>query len=268
MLMKRIIYALLIVVSIQTISCKKALKDVKDYYPEIKTISATVLPDGKVEVIGEFISEGGAPVEYAGFCGNDSIIVPKMLNNQLIATKQGDRFSAIYEGLNTNKRYYFRSWAANEYGYSYGNVVYVDSIKPAYIKAPCSPTVNTINIGGNTPTERYSNIGSPEGSGLNWTFRAQSNSYVVDFEFAKKPVTKTYTTILYTPSSSSPQDEDKVHVTFRGGSISASLNEGSPIYINQLSEGKWEIIICDAPWQFSSNSSTNLYFTTQFKCPL
>jgi hypothetical protein len=240
-------------------SCRKPLKDIQDYYPNLKTVSATVLPDGSVEVKGEIISEGAAPVEYWGFCAG-TMPEPKMLDAQAIAD---NTFTVIYSGFSTNTKYYFRTWATNQYGYSYGNILYLDSISATPVTPPCTPPPNSVNIGGANPTENYITIGTPafNMTSNTWDFQAQSNSNVVNFKFGENLKTKVFTT---TTISSSP-GAGKVYISFSSGFISGVLNTGSLVYVNQINSTTWNVTICNALWTY--NTST-FYFTTEFTCPL
>ena len=245
---------LLLVISFAFSSCKKVKKDVNDYFPKLKTVSATILPDGSVQMKGEVISEGGAPIEYSGFCMSTSP-VPKMLDNQTLADNS---FSAVYSGFNTATRYYFRSWAANKYGYSYGDIISLDSVYATPLTAPCSPVMNSIDI-GTGPNETYLSVGAPVSSGFTWDFQASSNSHTLNFSFGELPSTKIYTTT----TSSSPS-AGEVYVNFYSTSLSSVLNYGSSVYVNKISSTAWEITICSAPWTYSSST---FYLTTKFACP-
>ena len=240
-------------------SCSKALKNVEDYYPVVNTVSATVLQNGNVEVKGQIVSEGASPIEYAGFCMGESPS-PGMLSNQMISSDiQGNEFTATYAGFDPYKRYYFRSWATNDNGYSYGNTIYLDSIQATPVVAPCTLAANTINIGGSQPTETYSSVQAPSQSMSEWAFQAYSNSTSVNFTFGSQLTTGVFTTT--TNSSPAPGE---VFIGFYSGFISSALNNGSSVYVNQLTPSSWEITICNAPWNY--NSST-FYFNTRFTCP-
>lgn len=119
--------SLIIFVALFIYSCAKVEGDINDYYPEIKTVTAIILPDGSFEVKGEIVSEGASPIKYVGVCMKIDTI-PTMLDKQVIVDSViNNQFSVVYLGIfNENKRYYFRTWITNEYGYSYGNVVYID----------------------------------------------------------------------------------------------------------------------------------------------
>lgn len=237
-------------------SCRKVQKDVYDYYPEVKTVSVTVLSNGSVEVTGELISEGAAPLEHAGFCVSTNPL-PNMLEGQAFAD---NTFSAVYSGFSPGTKYYFRSWATNAYGYSYGNVISLDSVVVPNLTAPCTPTMNSINIGGGNPTQTYYNVDVPTYSSSGWDFQALSSSNTVNFRFGSELTTKIYTTTAATNPSS-----DQVRVNFYSGSLSGTLSAGSSVYVNQTGSNTWEITICSAPWTYSSST---FYLTTKFTCPL
>ena len=260
--MKIILTYILFLIVVLTFSfCTKVEKNVMDYYPSVKTVSAIVLQDGSVEVKGEIISDGTTPIKYAGFC-LDTIGMPGMLNFQALAPViQGNTFSVVYSGFDRYTRYYFRSWAANGFGYSYGNVIYLDSIKATPLIPPCSPGMNTINIGGGNPTQSYYSVGIPTLGASTWDFQAQSSSNTINFKFGSSPVTRIYTTTTSTSPSS-----NEVNVSFYSGFISGTLSNGSSIYVNQTGPASWEMTICNAPWIYNGGSTFTLI--TKFTCPL
>ena len=177
-------------------SCKKIEKDPRDYYPTVKTISAVVLDDGSVLVTGEITSEGASEILYSGFC-MDSINDPSMLSNQVMGQRNGNIFTTIYENFDITKKYYFRSWAANDYGYAYGNTLSLDSIAAIPVIPPCSMTPNTTEFGSGVKT--FTNVGSPVAGFDDWTVSATSTSGVnLSLTFGEKPRTRKYVTASYT----------------------------------------------------------------------
>src|SRR5689334_2336018 len=142
------------------ISCTKVEKDPLDYYPKVETVSAVVLDDGSVQVTGQIIDEGADAIEYGGFC-MDTLSNPKMMSKQIIATNSGGTFTAIYENFDITKTYYFRSWAANGYGYAYGNVIALDSIEAEPVIPTCTPPQNSMNYGGGTGTQYFTDVTTP-----------------------------------------------------------------------------------------------------------
>jgi hypothetical protein len=252
--MKKFIF-LSIIVAISFSACRKPLKDVHDYFPKIETTSATVQPDGSVEVKGKVISEGAAPVEYMGFCVSTRS-TPTIMESQTLAD---NNFTATYSGFNTGTKYYFRAWATNENGYSYGNVISLDSVVTAPVVAPCTVPANSVSIGGGNPTETYYSVDAPSNIGSEWEFQATSNSNIINFTFGSPLKTQVFTTT----TSGSP-GPNQVDIYFYSGFISGALKDGSSVYVNKTGATTYEITICNAPWSY--NGST-FNFITRFTCP-
>ncbi len=245
-----------------TTTCRKALKDPEDYYPEVQTISATVTPEGGVEVLADIVDNGETEIAYAGFC-MDTVSVPEMLDNQQMADEiSGERFKTTYiRNYDPAKTYYFRSWAANDKGFSYGNVVSITNIRATPISAPCTLNVNSSNIGLHsapgtgpagsmyhvTPVSYYSTPWGIYASGID----ALAGNLSLTFGSALK--TKVFTTTKGFPSG------DNVSIEVESGFTSGSVNDGYKVYVNQLDPGKYEITICNAKWTIDNSTySTEL----------
>ncbi len=239
-----------------TSSCRKALKDVNDYFPKIKTVSASIQNDGTVLVEGEIDSEGAAAIEHIGFCCSTSQN-PLMLASQITTIVKGTKFSAIYSGFDYDSVYYFRSWATNHYGYSYGNILSLDSIEAYHVYPPCTNTMNTVSEGGGQPLATYTTVGTPVNNIGYWEFAAATYTgpSSVNFSFGSN-----LTTGIYTTTTNTSPGSGEAHISFNDGFISGTLNSGSSVYVNTIGSGIYDISICSAPWQY--NSST-FYFNTR-----
>lgn len=250
--MKGINRILLGCVSIALIlSCEKPLKNVRDYFPELKTNSVTVYSDGSVEVSGEMISEGATPLQNWGFCMSTDP-TPIMTDNQLFGDAS---FKAVYDGLDPVGPYYFRAWAYNEDGYSYGNIVSLDIVEAASVNPPCTPTLNTFNYGGNTET--VSTVNTPKKNSKGYEIYGSTGSTSFRLTFQHSPYTREYiTTTNMTP------DVKEVYVEFYSGFTSGTLDAGSKVYVTRLTNSSWEITVCNAPW-----NGTSFKLTTRFSCP-
>jgi hypothetical protein len=236
------------------LGCKKALKDVNDYYPVVETVSATINDDGSVLVEGQIKSNGEAPVDLLGFCMSKEPF-PSMEENQINEPKIiGNRFSGVYKDLDLDTRYYFRTWANNSFGYTYGNIIFLDSIKPAYIKPPCSPDLNTFILGSNG-VKPVANVFIYK----NHVWEVQFFSSGIDFylTFSEKPKTGIYkTTELKQP------EKETAYLKVVSGIAGVAL-EGQNIYVNRLPTGEFEISICSV----EINYGFTVYFTAKFICP-
>lgn len=256
--MKKVFYTLLAITSFLTISsCRKALKDVNDYFPKIKTVSATVQTDGSVLLRGEVDSKSEGNIEYLGFCCSTNGD-PKIRDRQITVASNGT-FSATYPGgFNVDSIYYFKAWATNEFGYSYGNTLRLDSIIATPITPPCTLTMNTLNLSGGQ-TQTYTSVTEPEEYMGIYEFSGSTGSTQVNFTFGSTITTGTYTTT----TESSP-GQGRVYINFYSGFTSGTLSSGSKIYVNTIGSGIFDISICSAPW---TNSGSTFYFNTRLTVP-
>ncbi len=253
---KRFIYLLFVNLLVLGSACKKPLKNVEDYFPKLKTVSAIVQANGSVMVTGEIESPGKTPgieIEYVGFCMNITGD-PKILDAQLMSDLSGKSFSAIFPAdlFNANSAFYFRSWATNEFGYSYGEVIKLDSIIAPNLTPPCTLKENMLNLGASTtPEEEYTSFSQLNGN----SFSGYGTSHSISFIFGSELTTRIFKTTF------DPMPEPgQVKIMFTAG----SLENGSNVYVNRVNATTFEITVCDAPWMLP-NSSKNSYFNTRFK---
>ncbi len=259
MLMKNFIYVFwLLIASVSMISCRKVEKDPLSYYPKVKTVSAVILDDGSVQVTGEIESEGTEPIEYAGFC-MDTIPEPPMAKNQMITSVNGSSFSAIYQDFDITKKYYFRSWAANEYGYAIGNTLSLDSITAIPVIPPCTMTPNTTNFGSGTET--FNNVGLPVMSFDDWTISASTSGTTFTLTFGEKPKTRKYVTA----SNVNVSSPGFVKITFNSGFVYGSVDDGADFYVNEIGINQYEMTLCTSPYSYQTST---LSIRFNFDCPL
>lgn len=228
--------------------CVKAKKNVQDYFVKVKTVSAVVQDDGSVLVTGEIESEGEAAVENIGFsCGTTEN--HKLTSRQVDGSQNGNTFTAVFEDLSDDSTYYFKAFATNAYGYSRGNSISLSGITAAPVVPTCTLSTGYLNLGA-FPAESnlnflnfYNSLGVWEASG-GTTFTS------VNIRFLGQPKTKQYTTEAnYTPSG-----PGYVFVSFNRGTISSSLNAGTPVYVNEISPGVFDVVICAGVWNYSSST--------------
>lgn len=246
-------------------ACKKARKNVEDYYPKVTTVSASVTGDGNVEVSADVTLKTGQ-LQYIGFC-MDTVPVPDMVKNQVIVKElNGSSFRHTYAmDFNPAKNYYFRSWAASETGYSYGNVVSLSNIRATPASAPCDLTLNTsdIGLGGSGNIYKVSSVSNFSSTWDINTSGYDSRAGNLRFSFGSPLKTKVYTT----SSSYLSIYSDNVFISVSGGFNSGVVKAGTKVYVNKLSEGVFEITVCDASWN-ATGSSLTLDLKTRFRSPL
>jgi hypothetical protein len=218
--------------------CKKVPKDPNNYYPEVKMVDAVVQPDGSVKVRGQIVSRGGSDLTYAGFC-MDTIAVPEMTSNQTLAsTLDGDMFTCTYTNLNSTTKYYFRAFAANQDGYSYGDVLPVSNASLDSNIIPCHPEINTISMNGTFPvTEHFYDVTEVYQSTLTWGMEASANSMTMYFKFGNYPISGIYQTWENETSA-----DGFVNIRVNGFTV----NSGAKVYVKQAGPDAFDIWICDA----------------------
>jgi hypothetical protein len=240
-------------------SCAFPKKDADEYYPEVRTVSAEVQSDGSILVTGEIVRPGGSPVEFTGFC-MDTLPNPSLSSNQKLSTSiNNNTFTVSYTSYEAFKRYYFRAWAANETGYSFGETIYLDSITAPVVTPPCTPTLNTIDPGAGLFQQNVWSVSSPVEYFNEWTFTANASNVNLEFTFGEKPRTGIYSVLNGVVSP------NHVSIQVVGSFFTGHLFDGELVYVNQLNASKWEITLCSAKW--STSGTIPSYLSGKFQCP-
>lgn len=236
--------------------CEKPLKDVMDYYPKVVTESVTVQADGSVRCVGRISFTGATDIVAAGFCASTQPI-PQMLDLQGLAEINGDRFEVVYENFPTTGTYYFRAFATNDDGYSYGNVLSLSDITAEPITPPCTPPLNNVVLGGGLNPENYypGQIFTVQQTMGNYQFQANTSAHNFTYRFGSELRTRTFTT-----TSSTDPEPGQVRIGFFSGITSGSMLPGNTVYVNEITPTQWEITVCSVPW---GSNGRNL--TTHFR---
>ncbi len=244
------LFSLLIIFS----SCKKVEKDVNDYLPVVKTVSAVMQSNGTVRVTGEIIYEGVTELHYAGFCA-DTAGSPEMMDNQLLSGSllADNTFSVEYSDLTLYKKYYFRSFASNEYGYTYGDIIYIDSILPFDATPPCTITQNTYTY--NSQTQTLTNVTTESfNTGENYRVIGGNGSSTLKMEFYHPPVTGKYVTVVE-PADLIGNNECVVYGLLAGIFSSYSYaDEGDTLYVTKNGEDEYSMTYCNFHFTYTTGS--------------
>lgn len=249
---KNTINILLFILLLLNTSCRKALKDVNDYFPKIILVSATVQADGSVLLTTDVESKGGSEIEYLGFCYSSIHSSPIMLDNQ-ISLAAGSTFSTAIPGLSADSVYYFRAWAANSFGYSYSNVLSLDSIIAPVVTPPCTLVANKVDVGDGFQRS-ITSVSVPTSSSGTISFIATASTSL-NFIFGS-----TITTGIYTTTGTPAPSSGEVYVGLSG----TALSNGSKVYVNTISPGVYDMTICNAPW---SSNGTNFVLNSNCIVP-
>jgi hypothetical protein len=231
-------WGFLILLLASGVSCKKALNNINDYYPQVTMASAILQPDSSVIVKASLVADGAAPVDYYGFCCGTSP-KPSMSSRQFYFTPSGPNFTATYRGLSPDSTYYFTAWATNSYGYVYSKSIAIVPPPIPPVTPPCTIAQNYVDLGNGPDT--YTVVSKVNSGGGQWTFNATTASgATVNFTFGSALATGIYTT----NGGFSPGVKQMIF-NYTSGSISASCNGGSAVYVNQLSPGVYDMTICN-----------------------
>lgn len=245
--------------------CKKPLRQVEEYFPEVKTQSVVPTEDGGLRVDGEIISPGNTKIKYVGFC-MDTVPSPAMTSNQIIVGTSEDFFQAVYsEGIVAGKTYYFRSWACNENGYTLGNIVAVTAGQTVTVTAPCTPVLNTSAIGlfGSNSGSLLSvyHLDGSNGQVMVDVTGSNSNAGNLDLLFGSRLRTKVFTTTRNYPAA------NEVSIEMDSFMSSGVVKEGQKVYVNEIAAGQFEITLCDLEWEDDETAET-YRVTARFRSPL
>jgi hypothetical protein len=259
---KRIIFLIASIVVVLFNGCVKAKKNVEDYFVKVSTVSATVQDDGSVLVTGRIESEGGSPVENIGFCCGTAID-PKLEARQMEGGSfDGSTFRAIYEDLSKDSTYYFRAWATNSYGYKMGSSIAVKGITPAPVVPTCTFSLGYLDLDA-FPPENNLGFFTKLSSSFNTYYSNGGSSFTnVQIRFYGIPKTGVY----QTEASYDPSGKGRVFVSFNRSTIFSSLNSGSNVYVNEISPGVFDVVICDGSWTY--NATNTFSFDAHFQVSL
>jgi hypothetical protein len=235
--MKNILIAMAGIILFST--CKKVEKDVRNYFPKVKTVSAVVQPDGTVKLTGQLTSTGAGEMNGVGFC-MDTLPNPKMHYGQKICdTLFDDSFYGTYAYLDATKPYYFRTWAVNEWGYVYGEDILVNDIKVSPSVMSCIVDSNTVDI-AQYGLSAVSYVSAMEVSGSDWESMVQAGSHILRFTFHDKPVTG-----IWKISDITSGRGRYVNLLYQGPATFTSYAKNGKVYINQLNKDVFEVYLCD-----------------------
>lgn len=239
------------------ISCEKVEKDVKSYSPKVETKNVEIKEDGTVLVSYDIVSNGLSELEWVG-CSVDTVENPSVESMQKLASFiDGNTYYSVYsvQDFDVSKKYYFRPFANNLYGLSFGSNFELDSIVAPPVIVPCTLQANKFNFQG--ATYQYYYTGHISSSG----YRVVGNSSSADvyFDFYEEPIEGVYTTI----SDLTPESRNEVSVRVVKFNTYYVLPDAK-VYVRELDPITFEITICDGETEYGSGTSpffTRLVFS-------
>lgn len=204
---------------------------------------------------GSVTAWGNAGAVDYGFCASTNP-VPQLSEHHVQGSLQGDHYTVSYTGLNPTTVYYFRAWATNDAGTTFGSVISYPADPTVQDTAPCTPTMNSVVLGGGLQPENYypGQIFPVEQAMFTWTFQANTSAHHFTYTFGSELTTGTFTTTV-----NSSVEPGKVRIGFFSGFTSGTMLDGSTVYVKELSPTQWEITVCQAPWGTGTKKLTTRF---------
>ena len=216
-------------------SCKK--KKFDDALPIVTIESVTAWNTDSVLLTGNVTSTGAKALKCVGFAFGDKPSFSLLSNQVLFERKGTGQFQAVVRALR-DSTYYFRSFAANGFGYSTSSSIKFKVPNPIPVYAPCTLTNNYIKDGGVGFTV------STSGSSVN----PQFGNYMVTMNGVSEDIRVSFASVpsngIYTTVSTS--------TTLGAGQICVSITNfnvyyakpGGQIYVAIDSTGKTILTTC------------------------
>ena len=115
--------------------------------PTVKTISVELLPNGKIQVVGKIVSDGGENIQERGLCFSKHSN-PTLSDENKIGLdydySNPNLFSAIFDNIGPNEECYVRAYAVNVVGIGYGEILsFKNSTKPLATTQPAQEITKT-----------------------------------------------------------------------------------------------------------------------------
>lgn len=222
----------------------------KEYNPpEVETVSVAVAEEGILEITGRVIEDYGHIVSYSGFCLSTLTTTPEMRNSQILYGETEGEFNALIPYTEEGVDIYVRTFAANDYGYNYGNVLKFTTPDFLSPEVPCNVPVDTIecncfnypNITSFALWNADTNRGSLSSGVIRLDITGQGNSPNIYFELNRMPRNGVYDIVGDTRFREGYRNE--VSATVHDFSLYRVL-EGQ-LYITETEDNKLRFEFCD-----------------------
>jgi hypothetical protein len=225
-------------------SCKKKYDDA---LPAVTLVSVTMHSLDTVLITGRIASEGAAAVEYAGFSFSEKANASILTNQVLVPV--ASTFTA-YAHAYHDSTYYFKAFAANDYGYTISNVIKLKISTPGPATAPCPLVSNQVTDNGMTfPVFALGSASNPHYG--NYTVSIYGSNEDIYVSFPSVPYNGIYTT---TTNSSGPGAGQCVVEIIRFNQY--IVNDNQKVYVAIDSTGKTTLSTCGLNYNIGSGTAT------------
>lgn len=218
--------------------------------PETKILMVSNNEVNETEIVFSVSDPSDNPIDYMGICYNQ-LGDPDASENQNLFRGERGSFVMRISDLKTDSTYYFRSFAANDFGYSESKVFAYKIPEPTPIYAPCSININTVeedNVPYNTYSEFAStNSGNAGNYGVDLMYRNISGQMNLNFSFNALPATGIYTTANLSNFSN---DSKNVYVNLTNVS---TIKSGAKLYVENINSDSLRLTFCDFKYTQFSN---------------
>lgn len=142
--------------------------------PTVTTNTVTDITSNSATISGNVTSDGGATVTERGICYSTSSS-PTISHSKVTSGTGTGSFSANLTSLSANTKYYYRAYAKNSKGVSYGDIAsFTTKIQYDYVDLGLSVKWATCNVGATKPEESgdyfaWGEIGTEVKIRYNWT---------------------------------------------------------------------------------------------------
>ncbi len=241
--MKKIITTIVI-----TLGFWACTPDYDNILPLVETVDLNSPEDGVILMKGRIADDRGLEVEAAGFCASLDP-EPTMEQTQVIGSGSNNDFRGLLYYDEAGVTIYVRTFAVNEYGYSYGDVLSI--VTPDFIPpdVPCSEPENTLKDNEVRYNLRYIDTGEVYQVFGAFAIQADSPGPNILIELNRKPRNGTYTTAN---GNIGDKGADVARVVLTPGfSGPVEVAADQKVYVTKLDNGGWLFEFCDLNYKLN-----------------
>jgi uncharacterized protein (TIGR02145 family) len=111
-----------------TVSCKKSDSTPPPTVPAVTTTALTNITTSSATTGGTILTNGHAAITQSGIVWSKTNATPTLTDSVIASTATSGSFTTNLAGLDFNRTYYIRAFAANSVGTGYGDVVTLNTI--------------------------------------------------------------------------------------------------------------------------------------------
>jgi len=229
--------------------CGCTKKNYEDALPKVEFVSATQCGNDSAILVGNVIISGADAVQITGFA-YASIPNFDITSNQLVLAGSTGQFSGKVLAY-PDSTYYFKCFAANDYGYVVSNTFKCTIGSALPDSAPCSINNNILKIASGSYTLTNINYGIPSPPYGNYQVEADDGfGNEIDYYFNALPANGIYNVVSDLSFDTNPYDcQVMIDQTY-------GVNAGGKVYVAHNKDGTVTISDCSLTFMVSSTPTT------------